>query len=280
MSSRRNRVMAGVSWAGTLTATIVFASPAEADPRYSEWSTPVNIGAPINSPALDAGSMLTKDGLAFYHNTDRAGGLGGQDIWVSERECTDDPWGTPVNLTVLNSPAADQTVAISPDGHYLLLASARPGGLGGIDMYVSYRSDKHDNFGWGAPVNVGAGINTSDNELGPAFIRERNAIKVYFFRYNNAMTHRNIYVSEFDRDGAFGPATIASGADTTLGTPAAPDFQQGWSRDVLRLGSARHFGRLRHLGINTRLDQVALVDSGERHGAQQRGRRGSGVVVA
>jgi len=41
-------------------------SPAAAQPKYSDWSTPVNLGCTINSAAADQGPALSKDGLSLY----------------------------------------------------------------------------------------------------------------------------------------------------------------------------------------------------------------------
>ena len=48
------------------------------------WSTPINLGAPINTPASsDASATRTSDGALLYFESSRAGGLGGLDIWLS-----------------------------------------------------------------------------------------------------------------------------------------------------------------------------------------------------
>ena len=49
------------------------------------WSTPVRI-ANVNSPQTDAQPYLSGDGMTLYFTSDRAGGLGANDIWVSTRE--------------------------------------------------------------------------------------------------------------------------------------------------------------------------------------------------
>src|SRR2546422_9885384 len=79
----------------------------------SEWSEPVNLGPVVNSSAGDQNAALSKDGLSLYFSSTRAGGAGGLDIWLSQRDCTDadDPacaWHTPVNLgSGINGPGAD-----------------------------------------------------------------------------------------------------------------------------------------------------------------------------
>ena len=68
-------------------------------------------------------------------------GLGSQDLWASTRATTLDAWSALENLgAVVNSPAFDGAPALSWDGTVLLFFSARPGGFGGNDLYVTTRS--------------------------------------------------------------------------------------------------------------------------------------------
>src|SRR5437667_10628878 len=62
-------------------------------PAYGPWGTPVNLGPVVNSPANEQHPAISKDGLSLYVSSDRPGGLGGTDIWVSQRASVDDPWG-------------------------------------------------------------------------------------------------------------------------------------------------------------------------------------------
>jgi Tol biopolymer transport system component len=145
---------------------------------WSEWSAPLNVGSVVNSPFNELSPELSKDGLALYFGSNRPGGFGGNDLWVSTRASTDDPWGAPVHLAALSSTGGDNGVHISRDGHWLYLTSTRPGGEGGNDLWVSYRQDVHDPLAWGEPVNLGSPPNSAGADLagsiaGPEF---------YFFR--------------------------------------------------------------------------------------------------
>jgi len=68
---------------------------------------------------------------------------------------------------------------ISADGKKFFIASNRPGGLGGLDIWVSTRANKHKP--WGDPVNLGAPINTADNDFCPTLSRDG---KTFFFASN------------------------------------------------------------------------------------------------
>src|SRR5258705_13421821 len=64
----------------------------------SEWSEPVNLGAPVNSSVNDNNAALSPDELSLYFVSNRLGGLGGADIWVSRRAPLDHAWGETGNL--------------------------------------------------------------------------------------------------------------------------------------------------------------------------------------
>src|SRR6266403_3219092 len=66
--------------------------------KYSDWSAAVNLGPAINSAFSDQGPAISKDGLSLYITSNRTGGLGGFDMYVSQRASVDDPWGSPLNL--------------------------------------------------------------------------------------------------------------------------------------------------------------------------------------
>lgn len=80
---------------------------------------------------------ISHDGLLLFFGSDRPGGSGGHDLWVTRRATTNDPWGTPVNLgpTINSSAVYDQTPNISADCSTLFFSSNRPGGVGGSDLW-------------------------------------------------------------------------------------------------------------------------------------------------
>src|SRR5437867_12778680 len=84
----------------SLVALALLAPPAAASPQWSDWSAPVWLGATINSSAEDAGPAILQAGLTFYFYSTRAGGLVGEDIYVSYLASSDAPWGPPVFLVV------------------------------------------------------------------------------------------------------------------------------------------------------------------------------------
>ena len=189
-SARKWRAVLGsLSWVVVAAATACDGPPAGQSPgamsfARSEWSEPVNLGAAINTSGSDMNPTLSPDGLALYFASNRPGGLGGNDLWVSRRASADGPWGAPVNLAALNTPGVDTAPAFSVDGHSLFFVSDRPGGNGLNDIWVSRRVAKDDDFAWEAPVHLGPEVNTEAVESGPEFLQtvEEGATSLYFVR--------------------------------------------------------------------------------------------------
>ena len=183
-----------------------------AGPTYSDWSDAMNLGPVVNSPYDDFASHLSKNGLSLYFASNRPDGLGGEDLWVSRRRSRDDAWSTPVNLgSVINTDANERSPALSRDGHLLFFASSRADGLGGFDIWVAWRAHTHDDFGWRPPVNLGPGVNTAFNDIGPSYLENDDlGIPVLYFVSNKpgGLGAIDIYSSALRADGSFGSAVL------------------------------------------------------------------------
>jgi Tol biopolymer transport system component len=97
-----------------------------------------------------------------------------------------------------NGPFLDGCPFISRDGKTFYMASTRPGGLGGIDIWVSTRTSADDP--WGAPVNVGAPVNSSANDFCPTISRDGH---LFYFVSNRAggCGGDDIYTTRLRPDG-------------------------------------------------------------------------------
>ena len=211
MQKRRFSGGIGVLGLAGLLALGLAALPAAEDlPRFTEWSTPVNLGDIVNSSSTEAGAFITKDGLSLYFSSYRPGGYGSLDLWVSQRASVDDAWGMPQNLGPdINGTGSETTPAISVDGHRLYFASERPGGFGGLDLYVSRRHDNRDDLGWQLPVNLGDAVNTSLVERGPTlFDDDATGMITLYFSSNRpgGAGNEDIYTSTLQPDETLAPA--------------------------------------------------------------------------
>jgi len=127
------------------------------------WGTPVNLGETVNSSSNDGGGSMSADGRSLYFASNRPGGSGSQDIWVSRRTGKGDLWSTSENLgPIVNDSSFDWRPSISADGLSLYFDSRRPGGFGSADIWVTTRDTENDD--WGPPVNLGPTVNTSSVE--------------------------------------------------------------------------------------------------------------------
>lgn len=132
----------------------------------SYFTRPVNIGPPVNSAAWDSQPSLSADGRTLFFASERAGGAGGRDLWMSQR-LADGSWSEPANLGPnINTPQGDQAPFIHPDGQTLYFMSDGHPGMGGFDLYLS---KKQADGTWGKAQNLGYPINTKANE-GALFI--------------------------------------------------------------------------------------------------------------
>jgi hypothetical protein len=130
------------------------------------WGPPSNMGPTVNSPNFDGGPCTSADGLSLYFFSDRPGGLGAGDLWVSTRATVDDSWGSPIILeAIVNSAFDEYAPSISADGLELYFTSDRPGGSGNWDLWVTTRVTTNDN--WQTPTNLGPTINSSAQDNWP-----------------------------------------------------------------------------------------------------------------
>lgn len=113
----------------------IFVSPFDGE----SFGTPAAVAA-LNTAGNDSRPNLGRDGLEIFLDSDRAGGIGGIDLWTSTRASTSDEWSAPVNLgSDVNSIANDLRPSLSWDGTTLYFGSTRLGGDGSQDLYVTTR---------------------------------------------------------------------------------------------------------------------------------------------
>ena len=218
-----------IALAGVVLLTL-FASLPAAEPNFSDWSAPVNLGAVINSAFNEQGPTLSRNRLSLYFASNRpdATAIGGGDIWVSQRNSVDQPWGAPVNLgAVVNSPGDEAGMNLSRDGHWLFFMSRRPGslpnpmGVIGFDIWVSYREHVHDDFDWQAPVRLGPSINSPSFDQSPFFFDNDDLAAPQLFFTRTTPTGNDIFVSELQPDGTFGPEALVSELNSTAADAGA-----------------------------------------------------------
>jgi outer membrane protein OmpA-like peptidoglycan-associated protein len=126
------------------------------------WTAPQGIGKPVNTGAWEAQPSFSSDGSALYFASNRPGGLGGRDIWVSYLD-TNMKLSEPKNLGPnINTKYDDQCPFIHADNQTLYFTSNGWPGMGNGDIYISRKTDT----GWTKAVNIGYPINTENDDNG------------------------------------------------------------------------------------------------------------------
>jgi len=141
------------------------------------FGEPTNLGPIVNSGVYDFGPTISTDGLSLYFYSTRLGGSGGDDMWLTMRATTEDPWGEPVNLgSTVNSPHHDRAPTIAADGLSLFFCSKRPEGFGSQDIWVTTRPTI--SHLWSEPVNLGPTVNSSSRDADPSI--SADGLTLYF----------------------------------------------------------------------------------------------------
>ena len=130
------------------------------------FTSPVNLGAPVNTTLNEGVASISADGQVIYFTAcNREDGLGDCDIYEAELDGTE--WINVRNLREINSSDWDSQPSISSDGKTLYFISNRPGAMGGSDDADIYISRLQSDGRWSEPVNMGAPINTKKREDSP-----------------------------------------------------------------------------------------------------------------
>ncbi|MFH0756261.1 MAG: OmpA family protein [Bacteroidota bacterium] len=165
------------------------------------WSTPVNIGAPVNSSYSEKHPTVSADGRVLLFASDRPGGKGSYDIWKSVRE--GDLWSVPENLgDSVNTAGVEQSPFLHPDQRSLYFSSTAWPGMGQGDLFYSIMKKDHS---WSEPVNLGYPINTFNDEIGLSVNASGN--RAYFASDREPGRGTDIYT--FELPAEFRPVLVS-----------------------------------------------------------------------
>ncbi len=169
--------------------------------RDGEWTTAVNMGAPLNTADNEGAQSLTADGRHMYFTAcNRPDGMGSCDIYHARRE--GDTWSRPRNIgPPVNSRAWESQPSISADGNTLYFASNREGSIGPMDIWKSTRGDDGT---WSSPVNLGEPVNTTGHEMSP-FIHHDGRSLYFASDGHKGMGGLDLFVSRLGEDGRWTP---------------------------------------------------------------------------
>lgn len=124
------------------------------------WGVPEPLGPNINTKAWEGSCSISADESSLYFASERPGGLGGKDIYLSKKQ-PDGSWGPAENLgEAINTEFNDDSPFIHPDGITLFFSSEGHNSIGGYDIMWSTRKEGV----FGEPTNMGYPINTTEDE--------------------------------------------------------------------------------------------------------------------
>lgn len=136
--------------------------------KNNDWTSPELLGPEVNSEAWDSQPSLTARGETLYFVSEREGGFGKQDIWMSRK--VGDGWSPAVNLgESINTPEDDCSPFIYLDGKTLIYSTRGRVGLGGYDLFKSVQQAND----WSAPENLGYPINNAFDQIGYCISADR-----------------------------------------------------------------------------------------------------------
>lgn len=137
----------------------------------SGWSAPHPVS--FNTPQTDFDPSFAPDGRSVLFFSSRPGGSGGDDLYEVSFDPATGAYGEPQNLGAsVNTSGDEWAPQLSADGSHLLFASDGHGGQGKHDLFIATRV----NGAWGAPVNLGAAINTPAEDFDATFLDNDRAI--------------------------------------------------------------------------------------------------------
>lgn len=145
-----------------------------------EWGEIQKLSANVNHPKYwDSQPTIASDGITLYFASDRPGGYGGIDLYVTRKDPKTGIWSSPQNLGPnINTPGDEKTPFIHSDSQTLYFSSNGHFGFGGYDIFYVRADEKGV---WGEPVNIGSPINGASDDTG--FFVSSDTKTGYFFSY-------------------------------------------------------------------------------------------------
>ncbi len=127
--------------------------------KQDSWTSPIELGPTINTKFKDRGATISPDGNTIIFASDKKGGIGGMDLYRSLKN--NGTWGNAEPLgSNINTALDEMAPCFSRDGKTLFFASNGHETIGGLDILKS----SWDGSNWGIPENLGAPVNTIDDD--------------------------------------------------------------------------------------------------------------------
>ncbi len=130
--------------------------------RDGMWQEPEPLPKPINSKYSEKSAVFSPDGKTIYFTSNRKGGPGGLDIWVSHWDDNKNRWSKPVPLSdSVNTPYDEDGLFLHPDGKTLYFSSKGHNSIGGYDVFKTTRRGNV----WTKAKNLGYPLNSPGDDI-------------------------------------------------------------------------------------------------------------------
>lgn len=197
------------------------------------WSVPENLGWRINSESWESGPSLSPDKRDLYFASNRPGGYGGSDIYVSHR-LPNGQWSEPENMGPgINTAGEEACPFIHADNQTLYFTSNGHLGYGGDDLFMIRKTGKGT---WSKPINLGYPINTIENE-GSMVVAADGKTAYYASDRSDSRGLLDIYTFELRNDIRPSKTLWVKGKvfdkKTNKGLPSAVELTDLATQDVL-----------------------------------------------
>lgn len=160
------------------------------------WSDPENLGANINTEFWESSPSISPDKRALFFSSNRPGGFGGKDLYVSYRQ-PNGKWGPAQNMGPNFNTAGDELAPfIHADNATLYFTSSGLEGYGDFDIFISRKGPNNE---WSIPENVGYPINTIESE-GSLFVAADGKTAYYASDRSDSKGGLDIYTFELRPD--------------------------------------------------------------------------------
>ena len=151
------------------------------------WGKLKKLNKSINSKYWEAFGFITPDGKHLYFSSNRPGGYGDLDIWLSDLD-EDNTWGTAVNLgNIINTGFNENYPFFNPTSGVLIFSSEGHSGMGGYDVF----SSTMENGKWTTPIGFPYPLNSTSNDL--VFIEDPERKALIASMVDRKALVRNIY---------------------------------------------------------------------------------------
>ena len=180
-----------------------------------KWTEPVNLGENINTENWESQPAISADGRQLFFVSNRSGGRGGKDIWVSYKNAKG-TWTKAKNLGKdINTSKDDISPFLHWDNQTLYYSSKGFVGMGGFDIFLSRLDESGD---WGVVKNIGYPINSPSDEN--SLIVAKNGRTAYFASayFNQGRSDLDLYTFDLPQESRAREVAYVQGVITDAKT--------------------------------------------------------------